>query len=358
MTFPFLIYGSYGYTGSLISELAVQHGLRPLLAGRDADRLRQQAHRLGLEYRAFRLEDDSLLDAALTESEMILHIAGPYHRTSRMVAEACLRTRRTYLDITGELVVFEYLASLDEAARSAGVMFLPGVGFDVVPSDCLALYLKQNLPEAVHLALAVRSLGSGVSQGTALTVVENLAQGGAIRKNGQLIKMPYAAQVRQVDFGRGPVSVPLAPLGDLTTAFHSTAIPNIETYIHLPSTTLRWLPVVRSTAKFLDLPPIQAFLRRMIKAMPPGPTLKARLAGRSIVWGEVMDEQGRRMSARMETPEAYHLTAQAALRAVEKVLSGTVVPGYQTPARLFGADFILEFEGVTRHQLACQQEAL
>ncbi len=32
----FLLYGAYGYTGRLIAEMAVERGLRPVLAGRNA----------------------------------------------------------------------------------------------------------------------------------------------------------------------------------------------------------------------------------------------------------------------------------------------------------------------------------
>lgn len=349
MSYPFLLYGSYGYTGGLIADLAVQRGLRPLLAGRDAEKLRQQADRLGLEYRVFPLDDQTALDAALNEAELVLHIAGPYHRTSHLVAEACLRTHRHYLDITGELVVFEYLAGLDEAAKNAGIVLLPGAGFDVVPSDCLALYLKQRLPTATRLALAVRSLGSGVSQGTALTVVESMTHGGAMREQGQLVKIPYAARIRRVDFGRGPRTVALMPLGDLTTAYHSTGIANIETYTYLPPTQLRLVRTLRWFTGVADRPWLQRLLRRVIKAQPPGPSAEARQSGKCLVWAEVTDEHGQRLAARLETPEAYQLTAHTALCAAEKILAGTLQPGFQTPARLFGADFILEFDGVARY---------
>ena len=351
MHYPFLLYGSYGYTGSLIAELAVERGLRPLLAGRDPEKLRLQAEQLGLDYRAFPLQDQPALDAALNEAGLILHIAGPYHRTSRLVAEACLRTQRHYLDITGELVVFEYLAALDERAKHAGVMLLPGVGFDVVPSDCLALYLKQQMPGAVRLALAVLSLGAGVSQGTALTVVENMSSGGAIRQQGQLCKTPYAARTRLADFGRGPRTVTMFPLGDLTTAYHSTGIANIETYMYLPAAQLRFVRLLRLFTGVAGLAPVQAWLRRVIKARPAGPTPEARQRGKSLVWGEVTGENGQCLAARLETPDAYHLTAQTAVRAAEKILAGEVQPGFQTPAGAFGADFILEFAGTARYDL-------
>ncbi len=144
----FLLYGSYGYSGGLIAEQAAAQGLAPILAGRDAQRLKAQAQRLGLPYRCFPLSDAGALDAALGEVEAVLHCAGPFVHTFRQMAEACLRTQRHYVDISGEIPGFEALAGLDAQAREAGVMLLPGAGFDVVPSDCLALHMKNRLPTA------------------------------------------------------------------------------------------------------------------------------------------------------------------------------------------------------------------
>ena len=161
MPADFLLYGSYGYTGRLIAERARELGLTPLLAGRDGAAHAAQGEELGLPVRAFALDDRAALDAALRETPVVLHAAGPFSRTAAPMAEACLRSGRHYLDITGEIAVFEALAARDRQARDAGVMLLPGVGFDVVPSDCLAVHLKRRLPGATQLTLAFQG-GSGV----------------------------------------------------------------------------------------------------------------------------------------------------------------------------------------------------
>ena len=351
MRYPFLLYGSYGYTGALIVEAAVQRGLRPLLAGRDAARLQEQATRLGLEHRAFSLDDTAALDSALAESGLVLHCAGPFQHTSRPMVEACLRTQRHYLDITGEISVYESLAALDTQAQLAGVMLLPGVGFDVVPSDCLALHLKQRLPQATHLTVAIHSLGGGMSRGTALTGLEGLAMGALERIDGKLVRVPYAARSRVIDFGHGPVTVVQAQWGDLSTAYYSTGIPNIQSYLYFSPSVRRWMRLGRYFIGLAGSRPVNTLLKRMILSGPPGPSEETRRTGRSLLWAEVVDEKGRRLAARLETPEGYHLTSLTALRAVEKVLNGEAHPGFQTPARCFGADFVLEFDGVSRQDL-------
>ena len=104
----------------------------------------------------------------------MLHIAGPFSATSKPMADACLRTGTHYFDITGEIDVFEALAARDAEATKAGIMLLPGVGFDVVPSDCLAVHLKQRMPDAIDLKISIGGLNA-LSHGTAKSMVEGVA---------------------------------------------------------------------------------------------------------------------------------------------------------------------------------------
>ena len=346
----FLLYGAYGYTGHLIAEMAVERGLRPVLAGRNTDKLTTLAGALDLDYQAFALDDRAALDAALAEVPLVLHCAGPFVRTAGPMAEACLRTGTHYLDVTGEISVYEQLAALDAQARAAEVMLLPGVGFDVVPTDCLALHLKHRLPSATHLELAIMGSG-GLSHGTATTMVENIGSGGAVRRDGRLEPVPAAWKRREVDFGRGPVTVVSIPWGDVATAYHSTGIPNIVVYAALGKRMPGLLRLTRYTGWLLASPPAQVFFKWMIRRQPPGPSAEQRAQGRSFVWGTVWDDDGGRATARLKGPEGYAFTALVALALVETVLDGEAVAGFQTPAKAFGPDFVLDIAGVTRVDL-------
>lgn len=346
----FLLYGSYGYTGRLVAERAVELGLRPLLAGRDAEALRAQAAELGLPFRVVALGDRIGLDSALADTPVVLHCAGPFARTSRPMADACLRSGTCYLDITGEIEVFEALAARDEQARTAGIMLLPGVGFDVVPSDCLAAHLAARLPSATRLRLAFQGLG-GISRGTATTLVENVHRGGVVRRGGELRRVPTAWRTRYIDFGRGPRTAVTIPWGDVATAYRSTGIPDIEVYTAVGAAARRAMVASRSLGWLLGSAPVQRLLRWWVRRGPPGPDREARARGASLLWGEVADEDGRRAVSRLRTPEGYTLTGRTAVAAVQRVLAGDAQSGFQTPSLVFGADWILEFEGVTREDL-------
>lgn len=344
----FLIYGSYGYSGSLIARRAVEHGMRPVLAGRDESRLKAQARELGLEYRAFDLSDTAALDAALGGVEAVLHCAGPFVHTFRAMAEACLRTRRHYVDISGEIPGFEALAGMDAGAREAGVMLLPGAGFDVVPSDCLAVHLKGRLPSATHLRLFIKGVGAGVSRGTAASGVENMHRGAMLRKDGTIVRARLASRTQRVDFGRGPVWTALFNWGDVSTAWHSTGIPNIEVYMALPRRVIDTLHVVNLMMPVLATRPVKAVLRRLLRLMPPGPSPERRAAARAVFQGEVWDAAGGRAVTRLTVREGYTLTAMTAVETMRRILAGDFKPGFQTPGGCYGADYILEFEGSER----------
>lgn len=347
----FLIYGSYGYTGDLIAREAVARGLRPILAGRDAQRLAGQATELGLQHVAFSLDDSAAMDLALRQVALVLHCAGPFSRTAQPMAEGCLRNRAHYLDITGEIQVFEALARRSAEAQAAGVMLLPGAGFDVVPSDCLAAHLKRRLPTADRLALGLWVSG-GISRGTATTTVENIGQATQVRRDGQLLPVSPGSLARGINFGQGMRPSVAIGWGDVSTAFYSTGIPNIEVYFGYPR-LVRWgLRSTRFLGPLLASGPAQRMLKTAIQRQPPGPTEAQRGRGRARLWGEALDPSGQRRVSRMSTPEAYTLTVLAALAIAEKVLAGQVKPGFQTPSLAYGPDLVLEMPGVTREDVA------
>lgn len=346
----FLIYGAYGYTGTLIARAAVGRGMTPTLAGRDDAKLGTLAEELEVPYRTFELSDAAALDAALDEARLVLHCAGPFVHTAAPMVEGCLRTGTDYLDITGEIQVFEMLAALDDQAQAMDAMLLPGVGFDVVPSDGLAAHLHARLPSAEQLALAIFSRG-GISRGTATSAVEHIGRGGAIRRNGHIQQVPLGWRTRTVDFGRGPVEVTAMPWGDVATAYRSTGIPNITTYMRLPKSARRLVSISEWLMPVLATAPVQRLLKRYVQRGKPGPTAAERERGASVVWGEAIDEAGGRAVARLHGPDPYDVTVDAALTAVQHVLDGEAPSGYQTPSTAFGADFALEIDGITREDV-------
>jgi short subunit dehydrogenase-like uncharacterized protein len=349
----FMIYGANGYTGALTARLAVERGLKPILAGRNAEEIEQLAAELDLAYRLFDLEDPGIIDSAVGDVTAILHCAGPFWRTSQPMADACIRNGLHYLDITGEIEVFEALAARYDEAFQAGVMLLPGAGFDVVPTDCLAAHLHRRLPTATHLTLGFQALG-GISRGTAKTMVEQMAKGagGCIRRDEVLTQVPSAWKTREIDFGDGPTFAMTIPWGDVSTAYHSTGIPNIEVYMATPPHLVGAALVGRYIGWVVGLGIVQWLAKKRIDAGPMGPSDEERYGSKSLLWGMVEDaDSGERAESLMQTQEGYTLTAQASLAIMERVLAGDAPAGFQTPSSAYGADLVLALDGVSREDL-------
>ncbi len=338
-----MIYGSTGYTGRLIAQEAVSRGLEPMLAGRRLAAVEALAARLNRPYRVFAV-DDPRLEEQVRGFELVLNCAGPFSATAVPLIEACIRAGVHYLDITGEIDVIEAAAARAISAQVAGVMLVPAVGFDVVPSDCLAKSLADKLPGATHLWLAFTDT-SGVSPGTAKTVLENMPRGGSVRLDGQIVHVPPAWKMREIPFRSGTLWAMTVPWGDVSSAFYSTGIKNIETYLAVP---LRQINRVRRwgwAASVLKASFVRSLAVRYIERHVQGPTAAVLESGRASFWGQVSDGGSRRVTATLETPSGYKLTQLTAVACAERVLAGQVSPGFATPSQAFGKDLILSIPG-------------
>ncbi|QOI96463.1 MAG: saccharopine dehydrogenase NADP-binding domain-containing protein [Flammeovirgaceae bacterium] len=342
-----IVYGSYGYTGRLIVEECRRRGLNAILSGRDGRQLAEQGAETGYPVQSVALSDTKALHALLERGAVVIHCAGPFQFTARHMVEACLNTGTHYTDITGEYQVFDKIFSYAEAARNKGIMLMPGTGFDVVPSDCLALYLKEKLPTATSLQLAFASSG-GFSRGTSKTMVEGLGYGSTIRKEGKYVTLKTAEKVLDVDFGPFTSKAVCIPWGDIATAWRSTGIPNIEVYAGVSSKTIRFLKASNFLNPLLGQRWVKNFLQRQIENQPPGPSAEKLATARSYLWGRVKDDAGNELHARIQTLNGYMLTAKTSVLIAEKILNKNLNPGFHTPAMAYGANLILEISGTTR----------
>ncbi len=311
-----LIYGATGYTGSMVAQQAKAAGLDFIIAGRDADKLGRLAHDLGVDARAFALADAAEVGRALRGIGVVLNCAGPFAATADALMRACMSTGARYLDITAEINVYRLAERLGPQAAEAGVMLMPGVGWDVVPTDCLALQLAQRLVKPNQLRIALQVAGS-MSRGSAISAGEIVDAGLWTRVAGELVRTDGAGPQR-FDFGQGPVDCAPLSFGDLVTAWHSTGIPNIAMFVNVTG---------------------DAFPAGDLSALPDGPSAQERGAQRARAVVEVTGEDGATVRAVIETVNGYSYTPLAAVEAARRVQRGESCPGFETPARLFGPDF-------------------
>jgi short subunit dehydrogenase-like uncharacterized protein len=339
----FLIYGVNGYTGRLILEEALKKGFRPIIAGRDKKAVFELARdNNDLDYRVFPLENPEQVAKHLDDIVAVIHCAGPFEFTAEVMALACIAKGVHYMDITGEITVFELLKGLEESAKKANVMLLPGSGFDVVPSDCLAAMLKEKMPDAKTLEMAFSNVGGSISHGTASTAIENLGKKNLIRENGYFKEVPMGKLFKWVDFGSVKHHCVSIPWGDVSTAYYSTGIPNVTVYMGIPPSARKWMLLGNWLSPLLRSKAVKNYLKKQLKKRPAGPDAEQRKKAKTLLWGEVCNAKGEKISLLMQTAEGYTLTAAASVLIVTKILNGNFKTGFQTPSLAYGSGLILE----------------
>ncbi|MBI5927852.1 MAG: saccharopine dehydrogenase NADP-binding domain-containing protein [Chloroflexi bacterium] len=343
-----MLYGAYGYTGELVADEALKRGHKPILAGRSAEKLIPLAERLGLEYRVVALDDPAALQKALSEVDLVFHAAGPFIHTASPMLDACVETGTHYVDITGEIAVFRKTFKCDEAARQKNIVLVSGVGFDIIPTDCLSSYVASQVPGAIELEIAFQAI-SQVSAGTTKSSLEGAGKGGWVRRDGQLTPYHLGKGAKQIRFSHGKQRwVMPIPWGDLETAYRATGIPNITTYMSYHPRMIRMVKMFSPVFPYLlALKPVRGLIRTYIEKRITGPDEQLRQSGKSYIWAKAADKNGDFKEAWLETMEAYQFTAVGGVRCVEKIFEQHPV-GALTPSQAFGADFVLEIEGTRR----------
>lgn len=340
-----LLYGANGYTGELIARKAVERGHKPILAGRSEAKIRPLAEELGLTFRIFSLENSEEVRNQIGDCFLVLHCAGPFIETAVPMAEACIESGTHYLDITGEIPVYEKLHSLSSKALAKKVMLLPGVGFDIVPTDCLAVMLKEKLPKAHFLELGFSGF-MDISRGTLKSALAQLPYGSKVRRNGKIETIPQLSLKKIVEISGSYAEFFAIPWGDVFTAFISTGIPNITVYSSLPASQARILRLLQPTTVFLKSSLILKGMQKLVELAVSGPGDEKRKQGAVLLWSEAWTEaSSKKVSIRMRCSEGYEFTMESALAAVAKVEKGKFEAGFTTPGKVFGSKFVLEIPG-------------
>ena len=343
--YQIVIYGSYGYTGQLIVEECKKNRLGVLLSGRNEEKLSEQSQETGYPFETVEIQDQQALEKLLERGYLVIHCGGPFIHTAEQMLIACMNTQTHYTDITGEYQVFEKLAGYDAQSREKEILVMPGIGFDVVPSDCLALFLRNQMADATHLELAFATTKGRMSRGTNKTMTEGLGYGGKIRQNGTLITTKMGDDVKEINFGPFTTKAMCIPWGDISTAWRSTGIVNIKVYMAVSERMIRSAQWSNWLGWFFRLGWVKNYLLKRINSLPAGPDKETRDKSRSYLWGKARNPSGSEIEARLEAPNGYLLTAKSAVLIAKKILTDKAKPGYFTPAQYFGENLILEVKG-------------
>lgn len=345
--FKWMIYGATGYTGQLVAAEAVARGHAPIIAGRNPERVRALARRLGLPGVAFELDDVNAVAEHIAGMDVVYNAAGPFIFTSDILIRACLATHTHYLDITGEIDVFENTFSYNEAAHKIGISLISGCGFDVIPTDCLNAYVADQVPAAEELEAGVVGF-SQTSAGTTKSVLEIQPFGTRLRRDGDIVAAPFGSLSKTLHMPSGDYAALSVPWGDVSVSYHTTGIPNITVYLHMPRPMMT---LAKLGAPLMGWLTRSGTFRRaagaLIDRFASGPDEHTRHTVQSYIWSRASNASGMSAEAWLITPEPYEFTARAAVPAVERTMEQQI-HGALPPALAFGTDFVLDIEGVTR----------
>ncbi|MEI1682012.1 saccharopine dehydrogenase NADP-binding domain-containing protein [Acinetobacter baumannii] len=331
-----MIYGAYGYTGELMVHEAIRRGLKPVIAGRSQAKLSPLTQQYQLESRAF---DTSNIGDNLHDIDVILNCAGPFVSTAPNFVEACLKNHIHYIDITGEIPVFQYCYEQDQRAKAAGIILCPGAGFDIVPTDCLAASLKEKLPDATNIDIGF-NFGTRPSIGTIKTAIEGAATGGLIRRDSQLVSVPQGYRIRKLSFPNGNRWSVSFPWGDVFTAGISTNTPNGIVYAAMPLYLGVFLRLTSFLKPVFANKTVSHLLNKLVERFfASGPQAEALSTERTEFWAEASNAKGEKVIGKISGPNVYRLTVDTGLAIAQHCLERPEKTGYQTPSMLMGSDF-------------------
>lgn len=336
-----LLYGASGYTGRLVARRLANERVDLVLAGRDAHRVAAVAEPLGLAWTAFDLSDPDEMARALRDVEVVLHAAGPFERTAAPMLAQCLEARTHYLDLGGEWPVFLDLMTHDAQARAAEIMIMPGVGLTIAATDCLLALAKQAQPDAVKLRLGV-SRPEVVTRGTVVSASNLLSPYVVIRRGGRLVRAPAGGLTHAFDFGDGLREAVALSWADVVTGELTTGVRDIEVYSELSWSQRLTYRGSGMAMAWTGAGPWRAVGGALAAAWPEGPREEDRGRAEFSMVCEAVDPWRRVTRVRMRTKDGYTVSELTAAAAVRRVLAGDWSAGFQTPARVFGADFILD----------------
>lgn len=340
MTGRVLLYGAAGFSGRLVADSLAALGIDLVLAGRDQAKLAPLAGRLALPVRIFSLETPQAIDDALADIGIVLHAAGPFQVTGAPMMAACARRGAHYLDLTGEWPVFADAMTRSVAANLAGIMLMPGIGFSIVASDCLAALAAERAPDTQVLRLAM-SQPEIVSRGAIRSILSLMRPEVVIRRDGALATVPVGTLTRSIDFGNGLRPTVAATWPDVVTGQFTTGIGNIETYCEADWSIRLAYQTGAFTAPLMKSAAGRAMLSGIGDSWAEGPSEAERADAGFVLVAEAVDRWRRTTSFRLRTRDGYTVTTRAATEIVRRVLSGDWQPGFWTPAALYGSSFIL-----------------
>ena len=288
------------------------------------------------------VEDIGRLDEALSGVRLIVNAAGPFSQTAGEIAAKAIEHGIDYVDVGGEIDVLTHLFGLHSLAAASGSRILPSCAFQIVPSDAIAAYLHERMPEATTIEVALDAT-TRPAPGTLKASLNVIAGGGLAVRDGALVTADLGATGPTIPFHDGSRTTFLSPLADLVTIGQRTGVANISSYLAHPRGTAKFSAAIPPASRLLRIEPVRNLASWAIPRLVKPPTERPRDAG--SFWGRAIDDKGNTQEAWLRTGPPYKYSARAVVAAIEELQSLSHPGGTYTPSTLFGTAFAESIEG-------------
>ncbi|MGU3502477.1 saccharopine dehydrogenase family protein [Mycobacterium sp. C31M] len=354
MTGRIVVFGATGYTGGLVLDALLRRGIRPVLAGRGADRLTALAQRCGgLDYRVADVNDPASIGALIDAGDVLVTTVGPFSQFGHPVAHAAAEAGAHYIDSTGEVgFVRDLHQRLDTRARATGTTIVPAFGYDYVPgilAGSLAARAAGPLMRSLDIGyFAIGSLRNGLSHGTRTTMAEGLVLPAPAWRSGRLVDDTTARTVQNFTV-RGQQRSAFLVSGT-EVLFLPAQLPGVESVTVYNG----WFPQFSRAIQALSR------IANTTVKLPGGRTLVDAIAARTVggQGGPDAAERARTLShvvavagnesgeiladVHLEGPSPYTLTAELMAWAAQRLATGAAAAaGVVGPVEAFGLDQLI-----------------
>ncbi len=344
------IVGGTGRVGRSVAADLAASGVRPVVVGRDADRLRAAVADQGHGTYVAPTPDDVTAGIRQERPAVVVNTVGPFTRTGPAVVDACLAAGSDYVDLANDMVAVPALLARQADAERAGRTLVTGAGFGVAATESVVAWLCSVDGGAPRRAARVRTdmlpslavQAGPLGEALAGTLVEGLPGVPGGRRfqgrryaHGRLAPAPLGGDVHALVTPDGDrVSAALMPLGELAAAQRASGAPYVDSASSEVPTGRVLGAVLPLAAHLLSVAALRRLAARRLAAVQLG----ERPAPRAHSWGHALVtwEDGTTSEGWLRLGEAQAATDAITAEVTRRLVRGEGRPGAFTPAALFG----------------------
>jgi short subunit dehydrogenase-like uncharacterized protein len=319
-----VLFGATGYTGELTARTMIQRGLRPVLAGRSADRLQVLAQELGgLDAVVADAERPESVRALVERGDVLVTTVGPFTEWGGPAVEAAVDVGAHYIDCSGEP---QFLRDVFERhgprAQAAGCALLPAFGYDWVPGNLAgALSLREAGEAAASVEIGYYAPGidgtTPLTAGTRATLARIMIDPAYAWRSGRLVTVPSASKWRTFALPSGRAeAISVGGTEHFALPRFWPGLLDVEVYIGWMGKLSRPTQALMLAGSLAaGVPGFRAGMRSFVALLADGsgdgPDIDLRARTRSVIVAEACDRAGTVLSdVRLEGVDPYSLSAR------------------------------------------------